>query len=61
MQFCPSFRIVQLIRKGRSPQEACNEVVQNMIHESAKYFEVGVIALSNKVRSLDMDYSGTSK
>jgi len=51
MQFCPSFHIVQLMRSGRSPQEACEEVVAHMKKESDVKFEVGVVAVSTKVRS----------
>ena len=50
MQFCPSFHIVQLIRRGCSPQQACEEVVTAMRQGSDMYFEVGVIALDCKVR-----------
>ena len=49
MQFCPSFHIVQLMKNGRSPQQACDEVVREMKRESARPFEVGLIALNNKV------------
>lgn len=49
MQFCPSFHIVQLMKSGRSPQQACEEVVKLMKEGSDKYFEVGVIALNCKV------------
>ena len=52
MQFCPSFHIVQLMKSGRSPQEACGEVVGLMKKESDVGFEVGVIAVSTKVRYL---------
>lgn len=52
MQFCPSFHIVQLMRSGRSPQQACEEVVGKMTEGSERWFEVGVIALNYKVNSL---------
>ena len=52
MQYCPSFHIVQLLKSGRSPQEACEEVVREMKEGSTtdECFEVGVIALNHKVR-----------
>ena len=49
MQFCPSFHIVQLLKSGQSPQQACEEVVRLMKDGSDKCFEVGVIALNTKV------------
>lgn len=52
MQFCPSYQIVQLMKKGDSPQEACERVVKDMVDQSNKWFEVGVIALDPKVLSL---------
>ena len=50
MQFCPSFHIVQLMENGRSPQQACEEVVKHMKSESSINFGVGVVAVSTKVR-----------
>ncbi len=52
MQFCPSFRIVQLMESGRSPQQACEEVVQIMKHESNVSFEVGVVAVNVSVSEI---------
>ena len=52
MQFCPSFHIVQLLKSGRSPQQACEEVVRLMKDSSEKCFEVGVIALNTKVSTV---------
>ena len=49
MQFCPSFHIVQLMESGRSPQQACEDVVKKMKEGSERWFEVGVIALNRKV------------
>ena len=48
MQFCPSFHIVQLIKSGRSPQQACEEVVAHMKTSNVS-FEVGVVAVNTKV------------
>ena len=50
MQFCPSFHIVQKLKEGCSPAEACSEVVRNMAAHSREGFEVGVVALDMKVR-----------
>lgn len=54
MQYCPSFHIVQLLKSGKSPQEACEEVVREMKEGSTtgECFEVGVIALNPKVSFL---------
>ena len=46
MRFCPSFHIVQLLHSGRSPQQACDEVMHHMTSSSDVIFEVGVIAVS---------------
>lgn len=49
MKFCPSFKIVQLMKEGRSPQQACEDVVTEMKRQSSRSFEVGLIALDTKV------------
>ena len=49
MKFCPSFKIVQLMKEGLSPQVACEDVVGNMKKRSKKSLEIGVIALDTKV------------
>lgn len=49
MQFCPSYQIVQHMRTGDSPQAACDRVVTDMLTQTNKWFEVGLIALDNKV------------
>ncbi len=54
MQFCPSFHIVQLMRSGCAPQQACEEVVTAMKQGSDDYFEVGVIALNCKVSHVSL-------
>ncbi len=60
MQFCPSYQIVQHIRRGDSPQVACESVVTDMLSQTNKWFEVGLIALDNKVQIVTLIYSGTS-
>ena len=50
MKFCPSFKIVQLMKDGRSPQEACEDVIRGMKEHNEHWFEVGVIALDIKVQ-----------
>ena len=49
MQFCPSYQIVQYMKKGDTPQQACDRVVQDMVQQTNKWFEVGLIALDTKV------------
>jgi len=43
-----SFLIVELMRQGRSPQEACEEAIGRIIKKSPKYedFQVGYIAVN---------------
>jgi len=45
-----SFLIVELMRQGKSPQEACEEAVQRIINKSPNYkdFQVGYIAVNKK-------------
>ena len=52
MQFCPSFHIVQLMREGKPPMEACESVVKSMREKNGEWFEVAVIALNPKVRTI---------
>ena len=49
LQFCPSFHIVQKMREGQTPQQACDSIVSTMKERSGKWFEVAVIALDTKV------------
>ena len=46
-----SFLIVELIRQGKSPQEACEEAIRRIIskpHSNYKNFQVGYIAVNKK-------------
>ncbi|MEM6719059.1 MAG: N(4)-(beta-N-acetylglucosaminyl)-L-asparaginase [Bacteroidota bacterium] len=45
-----SFLIVELMRQGKSPQEACEEAVRRIIKKSPNYkdFQVGYIAVNKK-------------
>ncbi|WP_298514773.1 isoaspartyl peptidase/L-asparaginase family protein [uncultured Kordia sp.] len=45
-----SFLIVELMRQGKSPQEACEEAVKRVIKKSPNYkdFQVGYIAVNKK-------------
>ena len=52
LQFCPSFHIVQKMREGQTPQQACDSIVSNMKERSGKWFEVAFIALDTKVSNL---------
>lgn len=49
LQFCPSFHIVQKMREGYTPQQACESTVRTMKERSYEWFEVAVIALDTKV------------
>ncbi|KAK2852531.1 hypothetical protein Q7C36_007732 [Tachysurus vachellii] len=50
MCYCPSFQIVQLMRQGLSPKEACCSVLTDIKKRTAeeKCFEIGLIALNLK-------------
>ncbi len=45
-----SFLIVELMRQGRTPQEACEEAILRIVSSNPnyKYFQVGYIALNKK-------------
>jgi len=45
-----SFLVVELMRQGRTPQEACEEAVNRIVKSNSKYqdFQVGYIAINNK-------------
>ncbi len=45
-----SFLIVELMRQGRSPQEACEEAIQRIVSKNKNYkdFQVGYIAVNKK-------------
>ena len=49
MRFCPSFQIVELMRQGKSPQDACKYVVRRILDNCGASTEVAVIALDMKV------------
>ena len=49
--WCPSFHIIQLMKCGRSPQQAWDEVVGLMREGNGAYFDVEVIALNCQVWS----------
>ncbi|XP_046727751.1 N(4)-(Beta-N-acetylglucosaminyl)-L-asparaginase isoform X4 [Silurus meridionalis] len=50
MCYCPSFQIVQLMRQGLSPKEACCSVLADIKKRTGedKCFEIGLIALNLK-------------
>ncbi|XP_034158821.1 N(4)-(Beta-N-acetylglucosaminyl)-L-asparaginase isoform X2 [Pangasianodon hypophthalmus] len=50
MCYCPSFQIVQLMRQGLSPKEACCSVLADIRKRTGedKCFEIGLIALNMK-------------
>ena len=49
MQFSPSFQVVQLMRQGCTPQEACDTVLKNIIAIKGSWFEAALIAIDCKV------------
>lgn len=48
MQFCPSYQVVETMKKGYTPQEACEYTIKNMIG-SGDTFEAGLIAINTMV------------
>ncbi|XP_036430554.1 N(4)-(Beta-N-acetylglucosaminyl)-L-asparaginase [Colossoma macropomum] len=50
MCYCPSFHIVQLMRQGSSPKEACCSVLADIRRRTGEgeCFEIGLVALSMK-------------
>ncbi|XP_043552618.1 N(4)-(Beta-N-acetylglucosaminyl)-L-asparaginase isoform X4 [Chiloscyllium plagiosum] len=50
MCFCPSFHVVQLMKQGLSPGDACQSVIQDICHRvgNKDIFEIGLIALNMK-------------
>ncbi|KAM4614702.1 N(4)-(Beta-N-acetylglucosaminyl)-L-asparaginase isoform 1-T1 [Polymixia lowei] len=50
MCYCPSFHVVQLIKQGSSPRDACNTVLDDIIRRTApdRCFEIGLIAMNMK-------------
>ena len=49
MRFCPSFHVVELIRQGNTPQQACEVVVKKIVKYCGGNTEVALIALDMKV------------
>ena len=49
MKYCPSFKIVDLMNQGFSPQEACETVIKHITSKEKDELEMGVIALDIKV------------
>lgn len=45
MRFCPSFQIVELMDRGKSPQDACEYAVKRIIDKCGERTEVALIAL----------------
>ena len=57
MQFCPCFHVVALMRYQKlSPQQACEEVVKDMVNRNHGIFMVALIAMD---REGNMGASGT--
>ncbi|XP_048126093.1 N(4)-(Beta-N-acetylglucosaminyl)-L-asparaginase isoform X1 [Alosa alosa] len=50
MCFCPSFHVVQLMKQGSTPREACHTVLADIMMKTGqdKCFEIGLIALNMK-------------
>lgn len=51
MRFCPSFQIVESMKHGKSPQDACEYAVKRIIDKCGERTEVALIALDIKVCS----------
>ena len=49
MKYCPSHQVIQFMRDGRSPQEACDAVIKSMLSKNGGWFEAVLIAMDNKV------------
>ena len=49
MKYCPSFKIVDLMREGCGPQEACETVIKHIRTKERDGLEMGVVALDTKV------------
>lgn len=49
MRFCPSFQIVESMKHGKSPQDACEYAVKRIIDKCGERTEVALIALDIKV------------
>ncbi|XP_025076871.1 uncharacterized protein LOC112553697 [Pomacea canaliculata] len=49
MKFCPSFHVLQFLKQGQSPEEACQNVVKNMVRRvgSPSSVEIGIIAVNS--------------
>uniref|UniRef100_UPI003AAC968F N(4)-(Beta-N-acetylglucosaminyl)-L-asparaginase isoform X1 n=1 Tax=Centroberyx gerrardi TaxID=166262 RepID=UPI003AAC968F len=50
MCYCPSFHVVQLMKQGSSPSDACQAVLDDIIRRTSpdRCFEIGLIALNMK-------------
>ncbi|KAL2083157.1 hypothetical protein ACEWY4_020930 [Coilia grayii] len=50
MCYCPSFHVVQLMKQGSTPSEACHIVLTDIMMKNGqdKCFEIGLIALNMK-------------
>lgn len=50
IRICGSFLVVELMRQGRTPQEACEEVVRRLVakHESIDDVQAGFIAINKE-------------
>lgn len=57
MKYCPSFQVVELMRQGYSPCDACERVLKNIVNREKKMFEAGLIALNIKVIYLVIECS----
>ena len=52
MRYCPSYRVVHLMREGLTVQDACDRVILEMKQRHGGHFEVAIIALNMKARKL---------
>ncbi|OWF35266.1 uncharacterized protein LOC110443165 [Mizuhopecten yessoensis] len=49
MLFCPGFRVVHLMKEGKQPQTACEEVISDIRRKcDGQLFEVAIVAINMK-------------
>ncbi|KAL3867134.1 hypothetical protein ACJMK2_044359 [Sinanodonta woodiana] len=51
LKFCPSFLAVHYMKQGKSPEEACSQVIKDIVKklsESSKSIEMAILALNIK-------------
>jgi len=59
MKFCLSFLVVEGMREGRTPEDACREAILRMIRKDAKYRSIPAAVVALDVRGRFGGYSTT--